>query len=441
MFEDLCEGLAEAQPGVREAERYGVSGQKQHGIDILVHYDDDTLKVIQCRKIDRLTPARIKSAVTDYLKGKWADESTGLILAAAPSGMRTEIREAQLTQRRRLKPLGKTFELWDQERLSKLLKIQPSLVRQFFGADVLRAFLPHVAERDQTEEITEKIEQLRIEIQGRSARPLPDTPISGEQALLSLMLSGASLQPELQEVLADLRELDPAAATQLAGYIGADMSRAARLIRHPQPWVDASGWAMHNALGQLALAAGVPEDALTAFQRAEQRAPDDRRALMFMRSRDAAEQLGDSARSEEFFEEARKLAPGLVPVRIVEIQRLDDHERWLEELDALEPTTDRQRSAIDGVRIDALMQLDRFSEALVICERILGRQPTSPLARDRRAAITLELAKHEKLAEGRFLDDVRRVADDSLAVRERLPVSTTRAREVSCSAEPPRHTR
>ena len=425
----MCEELAEAQPTVASAQRYGTPGQKQHGIDIIVEHHNGDISVIQCRRIQILTPANLAAAADDYLEGKWAARSVGLIVATSASAARTEVREEELKQRQRLKEHNQTFELWDQHRLSKLLRKQPDLVLRFFGADILRAFLPHEARADETQRVLDAqadATQLvldavkRLPIQGRAQPAAADPGAMTDDALLALTLVGGTLRPELQEVLEELRGHNATAAGQLARYIGDDLQRAVRLTRSPQPWVEQHGWEIHNALGQLAITAGEFADALGAFQRAEQVAPDKLRALMLMRARDAAKLSGDGHLADELLQRARDQDENLLSVRLVDAEAEPDAADRLHALDELTPQTDRERSAVDRARVDALISLEHLEDALAVCQQMLDRNPASMPALDRRAGLTMHMASRDVGALDAHEAGLRQAAQDSLALRDRL---------------------
>ncbi|MEU1891190.1 helix-turn-helix domain-containing protein [Streptomyces pristinaespiralis] len=65
-FEAFCDALASRlHPDAREVQRYGVSGDKQHGIDIRVVTGDGKRIGIQCKKYERFQPASFIKAVAE----------------------------------------------------------------------------------------------------------------------------------------------------------------------------------------------------------------------------------------------------------------------------------------------------------------------------------------------------------------------------------------
>jgi len=49
LFEDLCREVTQEEDDVATVERYGTSGQRQLGIDLLIEYKDDSLAAGQCK--------------------------------------------------------------------------------------------------------------------------------------------------------------------------------------------------------------------------------------------------------------------------------------------------------------------------------------------------------------------------------------------------------
>jgi hypothetical protein len=67
------------------------------------------------------------------------------VLATSASASRTEIQDEIADQADALGENGIRFEVWDNDRLSRLLKSQPDIVADFFGPGIASAFLPGYA--------------------------------------------------------------------------------------------------------------------------------------------------------------------------------------------------------------------------------------------------------------------------------------------------------
>lgn len=130
-FERLCLRVAERVDRIRDPRLYGTSGQSQHGIDLWGTTANGTSVVYQVRNIRKLTDRALKSAVIDFAEGKRPFSPRRFVLCVAASGSSTEVQEALSELRNRYSDLE--IVLYDQERLSTLLKNQPDIVDDFFG--------------------------------------------------------------------------------------------------------------------------------------------------------------------------------------------------------------------------------------------------------------------------------------------------------------------
>lgn len=143
-FEKLCLRLAEREGGVEHAQRFGVPGNDQEGIDIFGRTDDGEYTAYQCRRVATLSPAELSAAVKDFTEGNWAERASRFVFCTSHSAVQRrladEIVELTETLARREQPVS--FAVWDAEVLSGKLKQHPDLVRAFFGAVWLEAFLP-----------------------------------------------------------------------------------------------------------------------------------------------------------------------------------------------------------------------------------------------------------------------------------------------------------
>jgi len=123
-----------------DARLYGVRGQDQQGIDLyvrLAEIPDDSPErrylCLQSRRIAKLTAAKLKKAVSDFLKGKWPPSCRLFVYATSLAAVRSELADEIRVQTERLRREGIGFEVWDAELMSPWLKDKPSLVYDFFG--------------------------------------------------------------------------------------------------------------------------------------------------------------------------------------------------------------------------------------------------------------------------------------------------------------------
>ena len=247
-FERLCLRLGETDGDVDYAGIYGVPGQAQEGIDVLLRLHGGGYRLIQSRRIEKMSPAGLSGAVDAFLAGGWARKASSFVFATSASAARTEVQDELASQAARLLEHGINFDVWDEDRLSRMLKLQPDLVSDFFGMDVLRVFLPNQSDAVLGEQIvrhmTPKLDAVsdRLDvIAGRSRTGVQDASvrlrglsriavedadtISRERGLRSEEHSSVRLSQALyvtrpaEEIVLDALELD-AAAVLLVGEPG-----------------------------------------------------------------------------------------------------------------------------------------------------------------------------------------------------------------------------
>lgn len=147
-FERLCFKLIRTEVGPARAAIYGVPGQAQQGIDmyaVVPIASEDTLNerryvTLQSRRISNVSPASVESAVNDFLKRDWALVSQKFIYAISSSARVTQVLDKIEALAKLLDEHSVAFEVWDQERISEMLKERPELVDDFFGRPWVDAF-------------------------------------------------------------------------------------------------------------------------------------------------------------------------------------------------------------------------------------------------------------------------------------------------------------
>jgi hypothetical protein len=118
-----------------DARLYGVRGQDQQGIDLYVRLaeipdgsPERRYLCLQSRRIAKLTAAKLKKAVSDFLKGKWPPSCRVFVYATSLAAVRSELADEIRVQTERLRREGIEFEVWDADLMSPWLKDKPSLV-------------------------------------------------------------------------------------------------------------------------------------------------------------------------------------------------------------------------------------------------------------------------------------------------------------------------
>lgn len=140
-FERLCYKLAQREGQIEACSLYGTRGQDQAGIDIYSLQSGQTkYSTYQCKHENDFGPQKIENAVTEFINGSWLARSNRFVLCAKES-LRSTLRQEKIeSQRTLLSASGLSFEVWDLEELSSLLKGHPDLVDDFFGRQWVKAF-------------------------------------------------------------------------------------------------------------------------------------------------------------------------------------------------------------------------------------------------------------------------------------------------------------
>jgi hypothetical protein len=141
-FERLCYRLARANGDVEHwAALYGGRGQKQHGIDIYVRRPGAKLYACwQSKRYQKLSPARLKAAISEFENGEWAAKSDEFAIYTAASIQDTKLQTEIEHQTTRLKTKSLNLRVLGQTEISAELKDNGKLVRDFFGRDWVRDF-------------------------------------------------------------------------------------------------------------------------------------------------------------------------------------------------------------------------------------------------------------------------------------------------------------
>ena len=142
-FERLCLRVARQEVDIRQCFLYGTPGQRQRGIDFIGYAGDvrsREVRVYQCKRERRFTPAKIVKAVDTFLGGRWEPQPCRFVLCSMVPLRSTQFQEEIRRQEARLTTLGIDFEPWDSEALSERLKNLPDLVDDFFGRAWVEGF-------------------------------------------------------------------------------------------------------------------------------------------------------------------------------------------------------------------------------------------------------------------------------------------------------------
>lgn len=140
-FERLCVRLAEQDADVEQCHIFGVPGQAQQGIDLLVRSRTaQKYETWQCKRYTTLDPSDIAAAVARFMTGPWLSRSSRFHFATSAPLSNTTIVEEIEKQDAILRSRAVSFLASGEEHLSRLLKEHPKIVDDFFGSEWARAF-------------------------------------------------------------------------------------------------------------------------------------------------------------------------------------------------------------------------------------------------------------------------------------------------------------
>jgi hypothetical protein len=100
-FERLLVTVAREVDGLRELHKYGVPGQRQHGLDIVGVDATGRLHGYQAKRYADFTERDLARAVEDYTQGKRPIEVVRLVIGVATVAERTQVIDELLAQQER----------------------------------------------------------------------------------------------------------------------------------------------------------------------------------------------------------------------------------------------------------------------------------------------------------------------------------------------------
>lgn len=142
-FERLVLRVAKAEVGVHDCRVYGLAGEQQDGIDLLVLFESGQVACVQCKKVASFGPRDILKAVEEFENGIWASEAISFTLCVATALESTRVTRAIKNAYQQLARRGVTFRVWDASAsagLNERLKALPDIVEDFFGPGWVELF-------------------------------------------------------------------------------------------------------------------------------------------------------------------------------------------------------------------------------------------------------------------------------------------------------------
>jgi len=147
--ERLFARLLETEAHIEHATLYGLPGQAQAGIDVYARTTPSlhansapnrSFVALQSRRVKKITPASIGTAVADFLAGEWAERCSRFFYATSSSLRDTALDAAVRSAHDDLAKKGIVFEPWGAEEISDRLRDHPRIVDDFFGRAWASAF-------------------------------------------------------------------------------------------------------------------------------------------------------------------------------------------------------------------------------------------------------------------------------------------------------------
>jgi hypothetical protein len=139
-FERLCLRLVQTRFTVEHCELYGVAGQQQQGIDIYARKDGGKYATYQCKRYQKLSSDELRKLVSLFRSSAWAAKSDEFTLCTSAELDMTQVQDAFEELHTEMAAEGISLVKWDAGQLSRLLKDQPAIVYDFFGAAWVKAF-------------------------------------------------------------------------------------------------------------------------------------------------------------------------------------------------------------------------------------------------------------------------------------------------------------
>src|ERR1044072_2949619 len=140
-FEDLCCDVFEKEPNISEAQRFGVRGQRQDGIDIKASRHDGGTEVAQCKCYAVFKKADLVAAVTAFRKANnvWKGwDVRRFVVCVACSVRDRRIQDEYQKCREQFQRDGIVFELWGDTSLAQKIRHDRPLVEKYFAGEKLR---------------------------------------------------------------------------------------------------------------------------------------------------------------------------------------------------------------------------------------------------------------------------------------------------------------
>jgi hypothetical protein len=140
-FEDLCCDLLAKEENVDSAQRFGLRGQRQDGIDIRGYCKDGTTQLGQCKRYSLFTSDDFAKAIKVFRNAHqlWADwHVQRFIIFVASSVRERKLQDAFQKERQKFGAEGISLELWGDDTLRQRLRDRRFIAEKYFAGESLR---------------------------------------------------------------------------------------------------------------------------------------------------------------------------------------------------------------------------------------------------------------------------------------------------------------
>ncbi|MFA5297603.1 MAG: NACHT domain-containing protein [Lutibacter sp.] len=139
-FEKLCLAIVQTDFTINDCEIYGIKGQAQEGIDIFARQSNGRYSSYQCKRYQEFALSDLNNAVKYFKAKKFYSKSDNLHLCTSCEWNKTKVQDRFEELKTELEKEKITLIKWDKIKLSKLLKVKPQIVFDFFGVEWVKKF-------------------------------------------------------------------------------------------------------------------------------------------------------------------------------------------------------------------------------------------------------------------------------------------------------------
>ena len=142
-FERLLLDLGRHELGLRSLSFFGKRGQAQKGLDVVGANAHGKTEGIQSKRYQEFTVADLDSAVDKYTRSTVPFNLVRLIIGVSAKVDDRAVVERKAVLNEQHHPLE--IDIWDQSRISEILRDKPEIVIKYFGPRAAERFcVPHV---------------------------------------------------------------------------------------------------------------------------------------------------------------------------------------------------------------------------------------------------------------------------------------------------------